>query len=159
MTRFFFPCGNTNPLARSLLTITLLMARPRYCHECQTCVISLTSASESLCGRCEERHRVPRSARTSDRCSMCKRIRPIIDFPLNWNSVQAYTCSACHVRRRDSDRERKGKPVSQEGRARQFRQAPRTVERALRVRIREEKLKGHWLKARERWEQGELTEG
>jgi hypothetical protein len=25
--------------------------------------------------------------------------------------------------------------------------------------MREEKLKGHWLKARQRWEQGELTEG
>jgi hypothetical protein len=25
--------------------------------------------------------------------------------------------------------------------------------------MREEKLKGHWLKARERWERGELTEG
>ncbi|KAH8790730.1 hypothetical protein BGZ57DRAFT_1000863 [Hyaloscypha finlandica] len=38
-------------------------------------------------------------------------------------------------------------------------EAQRIVERALRVRIRGEKLKGHWLKARERWERGELTEG
>jgi len=62
--------------------------------------------------------------------------------------------SACLSRLRDSYLERRGKPVSQEGRARRFRQAQRTVGRALRVRIREEKLKGHWLKARERWEQG-----
>jgi hypothetical protein len=133
------------------------MARPRYCHECQTCLISL--ASVSLCGRCEERHRIPRSARTSDRCSTCKRIRPVHDFPLDRNNIRMLSCSACLSRLRDSYRERKGKPVSREGRARRFRQAQRTVERALRVRIREEKLKRHWLRARERWEQGELTEG
>ena len=33
------------------------------------------------------------------------------------------------------------------------------VEKALQVRIREEKLKKGWLNARERWIQGELTEG
>ena len=65
------------------------------------------------------------------------------------------SCSVCLSRLRDSY----PKPVSQEVRARRFRQAQRIVERALRVRRREEKLKGHWLKARERWERGELIEG
>jgi hypothetical protein len=130
------------------------MARARYCHECQTCLITL--GSESLCVRCKERHRIPRTARVTDRCSMCKRIRPILDFTLDRNNVRAYTCFVCHERRRDSYRERTGEPISKEGRVRRFKQAQRIVEKALRARIRGERLKGHWLKAREQWERGEL---
>jgi hypothetical protein len=133
------------------------MARPRYCHECQTCLISLTS--ESLCVRCEERRQIPWSARTVDRCSMCKRIRPVTDFPLDRNHNRALTCTACHARRCDSYREEKGELISREGRARRFTRAQRVVEKALRARIREEKRKERWLETREQWARGELTEG
>jgi hypothetical protein len=75
------------------------------------------------------------------------------------SNFRAATCSVCHARRRDEYCEGKGEPVSKEGRVRRFRRAQRVVEKALQGRIREEKLKGHWLKSRERWERGELTEG
>ena len=93
------------------------------------------------------------------RYSKCKCFRPITDYPLRDDDYRASTCRACHERDSDTYRERKGEPVSKEGRARRFRQAQRVIERALRARIRGERLKGHWRKAREQWERGELIEG
>jgi hypothetical protein len=61
------------------------MVRPRYCHACQTCLISLTS--ESLCVRCEERSQIPWSIRTTDRCSTCKRILSVDNFPLDRTKI------------------------------------------------------------------------
>ena len=89
----------------------------------------------------------------------CSRFRPITDYPLDLRDFRAATCSACHTCRRDGYLEQKGQPVSQEGRARRFKQAQRTVEKALQARIRAEKRKARWLDVREQWEQGELTEG
>jgi hypothetical protein len=91
------------------------------------------------------------------RCSKCKRFRPITDYPLRDDDFRASTCRTCHEKDRDSYRERKGEPVSKEGRVRRFAQAQRVVERALRARIREERIKRNWLEARERWERGELA--
>ncbi|KAH8770489.1 hypothetical protein F5882DRAFT_411518, partial [Hyaloscypha sp. PMI_1271] len=90
-------------------------------------------------------------------CQSCQRhekARYTPSFPLE--RFRSATCSVCHTRRRDEYYKGKGEPVSKEERARRFRRAQRVVEKALLGRIREEKLKGHWFKARERWEQGGL---
>jgi hypothetical protein len=79
------------------------------------------------------------------------------DFPLDRTSLRAFTCSACHVRRRDSYREQKGEPVSKDGRARQFVRARRVVEKALRVRIRKEEARERAVKVQERKEWWERT--
>jgi hypothetical protein len=130
------------------------MACPCYCHKCQTRLISLKSLISlklnSLCTRCEERSQIPWSARTEDRCSTCKRIRPVCDFPLDRNSNRTLSCAACHARLRAVYRERKGGPVSQEKRARQFARAQRIVEKALQARIQGEERRKRWLETRER---------
>jgi hypothetical protein len=86
---------------------------------------------------------------------MCKRIRPIIDFPLDRASLRAYTCSVCHVRRRDSYRRQRGKPVSKEGQVRQFARARQVVEKVLRARLQKEKIRRRWQERREQWAKGE----
>ena len=140
-------------LSLSTCNCSYTIARPRYCHECQTCLISLTS--KSLCIRYEERHRIPQSACNSDRYSMCKRIRPIIDFPLSRTSLRAYTCSACYGRRRDSYREQKGEQVSKEGQAQRFAQARQVVEKALQERLQKEKIRRQQQERREQQIRGE----
>ncbi|KAN0103456.1 hypothetical protein V8E51_011769 [Hyaloscypha variabilis] len=80
-----------------------------------------------------------------ERCSTCKRKRPVHEFPLDRNSNRALSCATCHARLRDSYREQKGEPISEEGRARKLKQARRVVEKALRARIWEEKRRQYWL--------------
>ena len=86
---------------------------------------------------------------------MCKRIRPIIDFPLDRASLRAYTCSVCHIRRRDSYRRQRGKPVSKEGQVRQFARARQVIEKVLRARLQKEKIRRRWQERREQWAKGE----
>jgi hypothetical protein len=132
---------------------------PVFCPLCRARRFTLDTPCQS-CQRHEKARQNPSFPLERFRCSRCKSFRPITDYPLDRQSnFRAATCSVCHARRRDEYYEGKGEPVSKEGRARRFTRAQRIVEKALRGRIREEKLKGHWLKARERWERGELTEG
>ena len=132
---------------------------PIFCPLCRARRFTLDTPCQS-CQRHEKARQNPSFPLERFRCSKCKSFRLITNYPLDQQSnFRAATCSVCHTRRRDEYREGKGEPVSKEGRARRFRRAQRVVEKALQGRIREEKLKGHWLKARERWEQGELTEG
>jgi hypothetical protein len=127
---------------------------PVFCPLCRARRFTLDTACQS-CQRHDKARHTPSFPLERFRCSKCKSFRPITDYPLDQSNFRAATCSICHTRRRDEYCEGKGEPVSKEGRARRFRRAQRVVEKALRGRIREEKLKGHWLKARERWEQGE----
>ncbi|PMD45830.1 hypothetical protein L207DRAFT_508591 [Hyaloscypha variabilis F] len=90
-----------------------------------------------------------------ERCSTCKRKRPVHEFPLDRNSNRALSCATCHARLRDSYRERKGEPISEEGRARKLKQARRVVKKALRARIWEEKRRQYWLESQERWRAGD----
>ncbi|KAH8775016.1 hypothetical protein F5882DRAFT_164682 [Hyaloscypha sp. PMI_1271] len=131
---------------------------PVFCPLCRARRFTLDVPCQS-CQRHEEARHTPSFPLERFRCSKCKSFRPITDYPLDQSNFRAATCSVCHARRRDEYCEGKGEPVSKEGRVRRFRRAQRVVEKALQGRIREEKLKGHWLKARERWERGELTEG
>ena len=108
-------------------SITMPTYRPRYCESCQTCLQPLFS---SICQRCKERERIPWADQTRDRCSTCKRIRPVADFPLHRNG-RTSSCAACLTRLRDVYRERKGEPVSKERRVRRFKQAQRVVEKDL----------------------------
>jgi hypothetical protein len=104
------------------------------------------------CQRYEKARHTPSFPLERFRCSKCKSFWPITDYPLDQSNFRAATCSVCHTRRRDEYCKGKGEPVSKEGRAWRFARAQRVVEKALQGRIREEKLKGHWLKSRERWE-------
>jgi hypothetical protein len=128
---------------------------PIFCPLCRARRFTLDAPCQS-CQRHEKARQNPSFPLERFRCSKCKSFRPITDYPLDRQSnFRAATCSVCHARRRDEYCEGKGEPVSKEGRARRFRRAQRVVEKALQGRIREERLKGHWLKARERWVQGE----
>ena len=110
--------------------VTMPTYCPCYCESCQTCLQPLFPKVSSICQRCEERERIPWADQTRDRCSTCKRIRPVADFPLHRNG-RTSSCAACLTRLRDVYRERKGEPVSKERRVRRFKQAQRVVEKDL----------------------------
>jgi hypothetical protein len=109
----------------------------------------------SPCKLCQARYKArqnPSLPLERFRCSACKCFRPITDYPLRDDNFRASTCRTCHERDRDSYRERKGEPVSKEGRARRFARAQRVVERALKKRIRREEARERALKVKERGE-------
>jgi hypothetical protein len=89
------------------------------------------------------------------RCSTCKRTLPVDNFPLDRTLYRTLSCAACHARLRDSYRERKGEPVSREGRVRRFARAQRTVEKALRARIHKERIRKTYRERKQAWERGD----
>ncbi|KAH8775822.1 hypothetical protein BGZ57DRAFT_1004729 [Hyaloscypha finlandica] len=128
---------------------------PVFCLACHARRFTL----DTPCPRCKrsEEARNPSLPLERFRCSKCKCFRPITDYPLDSRDFRAATCSACHTRRRDSYREQRGMPVSQEGRVRRFKRAQRVVEKALRTRIRREEVRERAVKAQEREEWWERT--
>jgi hypothetical protein len=77
------------------------------------------------------------------------------DFPLDRTNQRAFTCFACHARRRELYWEQKGEPVSQERRVRRFTRAQRTVEKALQARIYRERTRKYYREQRQEWEKGD----
>jgi hypothetical protein len=140
-----------------LPTYRIMASFLNLCRQCRTCVPSLRGrvSGSFLCIRCEERNHIPLADQTHDRCSTCKRIRPVYDFPLDRNNYRTASCATCLARLRDSYREQKGEPVLEERRARQLTQAKRVVEKALQARIQGEKKKKRWLDKRKQWKQGD----
>ncbi|KAH6698455.1 hypothetical protein BKA61DRAFT_583282 [Leptodontidium sp. MPI-SDFR-AT-0119] len=123
--------------------------RPRYCSTCGTRLISMRSQYQepvSTCRQCREREAIPWNERQTDLCLSCKQIRPVSDFLIDRLNQRTATCLLCHNRKQDYYREKKGLPLSAEGRARQFKRAQRVVDRALRNRLRLEKQKTRWHK-------------
>ncbi|KAH9207854.1 hypothetical protein DL95DRAFT_395671 [Leptodontidium sp. 2 PMI_412] len=123
--------------------------RPRYCSTCGTRLISMRSQYQepvSTCRQCREREAIPWHERQTDLCLSCKQIRPVSDFLIDRLNQRTATCLLCHNRKQDYYREKKGLPLSAEGRARQFKRAQRVVNRALRNRLRLEKQKTRWHK-------------
>jgi len=105
------------PLIPASCFAGIKMVRSRYCYECHARVIFVLR-SNTLCRLCIESLAIPYKDRLSDRCSICKRIRLIEDFPFRdpKHGFRALTGSTCHERRRESYRDQKGKPVSREKR-------------------------------------------
>ncbi|KAH9203999.1 hypothetical protein DL95DRAFT_398858 [Leptodontidium sp. 2 PMI_412] len=79
-------------------------------------------------------------------CPTCKQYRSANDF--SGRKTCMYPLPISTSRRASR---KKGKPVSNEGRVRQFARAQRVIEEAMRNRLRLEKQKASWLEGRERW--------